>query len=292
MAKVRDPRGAARLEALQRLVIDLARKDFAARYPGFRSDPVVALICAYEEEANIGGVLERVPAEACGLSVTTLVVVDGGEDDTAAVAIESGAQVCVLPVNLGHGVALRVGYELALECGAQYVVTLDADGQNDPVEIPSLLQPVVDGCADFVVGSRRLGVDQTADWYRQAGVVFFAWLVNRLAGTTQRERGLTDTSNGFRALRATMVADVIGQLHQDQYQTAELLITCLSRGWRVTERPMVWHERASGTSKKGANLTYGLRYAAVVAGTWWRQRHAGQGRSAAEASPEPSSVSS
>jgi glycosyltransferase involved in cell wall biosynthesis len=192
----------------------------------------------------------------------------------------------VLPVNLGHGVALRVGYDLALAGGAQYVVTLDADGQNDPVEIPGLLQPVVDGTADFVVGSRRLGVDQTSDWYRQAGVLFFAWLVNRLAGTTDRNTRLTDTSNGFRALRTSMLADVIGQLHQDQYQTAELLITCLTRGWRVTERPMVWHERASGTSKKGANLAYGLRYAAVVTGTWWRQRHAGQAAPSAGPSAE------
>ena len=74
-------------------------------------------------------------------------------------------------------------------------------------------------------------------------------------------RELTDTSNGYRALRATMLSDVVGRLEQDQYQTAELLITCLSRGWRVAERPTVWHERLSGQSKKGGNLLYGFRYA-------------------------------
>lgn len=260
-------RAAARLRALQRLAIDAGREDFLRRHPSFSLPPVVALICAYEEEANLGAVLERVPEKACGLAVATLVVVDGGEDRTAQVAMEGGALTFVLPTNLGHGVALRVGYELCVSGGAQYVVTFDADGQNDPQELESMLQPLVDDDADFVVASRRLGVDETADRYRQLDVVWCSWLMNRLMGSD-----LTDTSNGYRALRATMLGDVVGRLEQDQYQTAELLITALSRGWRVAERPTVWHERASGTSKKGGNLVYGLRYATVILRTWRRQR--------------------
>ena len=58
------------------------------------------------------------PAKACGLEVTALVVVDGGEDDTAQVARDAGAVTFVFPVNLGHGVALRVGYELCVAGGA------------------------------------------------------------------------------------------------------------------------------------------------------------------------------
>jgi glycosyltransferase involved in cell wall biosynthesis len=257
----------ARLHKLQGLVVDLARKDFDERYPDLKLSPVVGLVCAYEEEANIGDVLRRVPREACGLEVTPLVVVDGGDDDTARVAADAGAVTFVFPVNLGHGVALRAGYDLCVSLGAQYVVTFDADGQNDPAELPQMLQPLVDDEADFVVASRRLGVDETSDTYRKWGVVFFARLMNLLTGAR-----LTDTSNGFRALRATMLADVKDRLEQDQYQTAELLITSIERGWRVTERPTVWHERASGTSKKGANVLYGFRYAAVVLRTWRRER--------------------
>ncbi len=202
-----------------------------------------------------------------GLAVTPVVVVDGGRDNTAEVARRAGAMTFVFPVNLGHGVALRVGYDLCLRGGAEYVVTLDADGQNDPGEMETMLGPLLDDTADFVVASRRLGVDETADRYRQLGVRVFSWLMNALTGAH-----LTDTSNGYRALRASMLSDVVGRLEQDQYQTAELLITCLERGWRVTERPTVWRERLSGTSKKGGNLVYGLRYAAVVVGTWLRER--------------------
>jgi glycosyltransferase involved in cell wall biosynthesis len=258
----------ARLAELQQLAIDVGHQDFSARYPAPLT-PVVALICAYEEEANLGPVLAKVPSEACGLAVTALVVVDGGTDRTEEVARASGAATFVLPVNLGHGVALRVGYRLCLHGGADYVITLDADGQNDPGELEVMLQPLVDDVADFVVASRRLGVDRTDDSYRKAGVVVFARIMNLLNGTH-----LTDTSNGYRGLRAAMLADVVDCLEQDQYQTAELLTTCARRGWRLTERPTVWHPRSSGRSKKGANLLYGLRYANVLWRTWWRERRA------------------
>jgi glycosyltransferase involved in cell wall biosynthesis len=256
-----------RVEGLEKFAVDEALRDFHARYGAVKLAPVVALICAYEEQDNLGDVLKAVPAEACGLPVAPLVIVDGGEDDTAKVALAAGAMTCVFPTNLGHGVALQVGYRLCVDGGARFVVTLDADGQNDPGELPDLLEPLVEGTADFVVASRRLGVDQTSDQVRRTGVVVFAWLMNKLTGSE-----LTDTSNGFRALRTEVLADVVDRLEQRQYQTAELLITAISRGWRVSERPTVWRPRASGTSKKGSNLWFGVRYAGVVLSTWLRER--------------------
>jgi glycosyltransferase involved in cell wall biosynthesis len=192
--------------------------------------------------------------------------VDGGDDRTNQVALEAGALTFTLRENLGHGYALRVGYSLAIELGADFVVTLDADGQNDPAEIPRMLEPLIDDEADFVLGSRRLGQDATSDRLRKAGVRVFSRVVTALGGAK-----LTDSSNGFRALRVLMLEDVVDRLTQPQYQTAELLITCLKRGWRVTERPVRWLPRASGTSKKGRNYLFGLRYARVVLGTWWRE---------------------
>ncbi|HVB92625.1 MAG TPA: glycosyltransferase family 2 protein [Acidimicrobiales bacterium] len=250
-----------------RQVIRRARQDFDQRYPGLKFSPVVGLICAYQEEENIGDVLANMPGTACGLALTTLVVVDGGADATDQVALRAGAVTFVLGENLGHGYALRVGYALGIELGAQFVVTLDADGQNDPTEIPGLLQPLVDDEADFVLASRRLGRDTTTDLFRKAGVRFFSLVISAVGGTW-----LTDSSNGYRALRATMLEDVTHRLSQAQYQTAELLMVCLKRGWRVVERPTVWLPRSSGTSKKGKNYLFGLRYARVVLTTWWRER--------------------
>jgi glycosyltransferase involved in cell wall biosynthesis len=250
-----------------RRVIEESRRDFDAAYPGLTFEPVVALVCAYEEEANIGAVLAAMPKEACGLAVTTLVVVDGGSDATDKVAQESGAVTFVLKENLGHGYALRVGYALCIEFGADYAVTLDADGQNDPSEIPVLLQPLVDDEADFVVASRVLGRDTTTDRFRKAGVRVFSSVLSAIGRTK-----LTDTSNGYRALRVRMLDDIAYRLVQTQYQTAELLIIAMRRGWRVTERPTVWLPRASGTTKKGKNWLFGVRYGRVVGETWWRMR--------------------
>jgi len=260
-----DARQAQRTAEIRAFITSLARADFAERYPECRVGPIVALIAAYQEEATIGDVLAAVPSEVDGQEVTTLVVVDGGDDKTYDIALASGALCARLPVNLGHGVALRLGYQLADELGARFVVTLDADGQNDPREIPGLLRPVLDGSADFVIGSRRLGVDETSDVVRRAGVVVYSALINRVIG-----QHLTDTSSGFRALRIEVLRDVV--LEQDQYQTAELIISAGRRGWRLAEQPTVWHPRAAGTTKKGSNLFFGVRYGTVILATWQRER--------------------
>lgn len=249
---------------MRRLGVELARRDFAERHPVPDFGPVLVLIASYLEAANVGDVVKAVPTDVDGLRTTTLVVIDGGDDGSEEIVSRNGGLWARLPANLGHGVALRLGYELAIQNGAQYVVTLDADGQNDPTEIPSLLAPLLEDRADFVIASRRLGVDRTTNQLRKVGVVFFAAVINKLTG-----QALTDTSNGFRALRAEVLKDV--DLEQDQYQTAELIISAARRGWRIDERPTVWHPRASGKSTKGSNLLYGPRYGAVIVRTWLRE---------------------
>ncbi|MGH3732971.1 MAG: glycosyltransferase family 2 protein [Acidimicrobiales bacterium] len=257
-----------RIARLREFAIAQARARYDVDYPDFAPEEMVASICAYEEEGNIGDVLKKMPGTIDDRPYTTFVVVDGGTDETAEIARSfPGVKVFEFPVNLGHGVALQVTYRYCIEKDVKYVVTLDADGQNDPQEMPNLLAPLLADTSDFVVASRVLGEDQTTDVVRKTGVHFFSFVMNRMTGAN-----LTDTSTGYRALRVTMLADVVDRLTQEQYQTAELLITALKRGWRASEVPTVWHPRASGTTKKGKNWLFGLRYARVVVGTWWRER--------------------
>jgi glycosyltransferase involved in cell wall biosynthesis len=260
-----DNRSARRQADLIWLATDLARQSFDERYGAVRFGPVVALLTAYEEERNIGDVLKAVPAFVGDLEVSTLVVVDGGTDGTARVTLDAGVYTCVLPVNLGQGAALRLGYSMASERGARYVVTIDADGQNDPAELEEMVKPLLDDEADMVIASRRLGVDETTDRLRRAGVKVYASAIN----TIIRQR-LTDSSNGYRAFRIELLDDIRPRLIQDQYQTAEVIITAGTRGWRITERPTVWHPRSSGTSKKGGNIFFGAQYAKVIVRTWLR----------------------
>ena len=239
--------------------------------------PVALVIAAYNEEGGVGPVIEALPRTLCGLAVEVIVVADGCVDATAKEADAADAVVCDVPVNRGQGAALRLGYRIAREGGAEYIVTTDADGQYNPAEIEAMLAPIIDGKADFVTGSRRMGSEETKDPVRRAGVRFFAVLVSLLTG-----QQISDTTFGMRAMRAEVTGAVL--LEQPQYQASELLIGVITHGYRVLEVPATIHKRQVGESKKGANplynlhipgvnnVFYGARFARVVLGTWWRER--------------------
>jgi glycosyltransferase involved in cell wall biosynthesis len=227
--------------------------------------PVAVVIAAYNEEGAIGPVIEALPSSVCGLGVAKIVVSDGAADGTVKESEAAGALVCDVPVNRGQGAALRLGYRLAREGGAKYIVTTDADGQYNPAEIERLLEPILAGEADFVTGSRRLGSEETRDPVRRLGVRVFALTISALTG--QR---ISDTTFGLRAMRAEVTGAVM--LEQPQYQAAELLIGVITHGYRVAERPATIHKRQVGKSKKGNNVFYGLHFAGVIGGTWLRER--------------------
>ncbi|HEV8151795.1 MAG TPA: glycosyltransferase family 2 protein, partial [Solirubrobacteraceae bacterium] len=166
-----------------------AVRRFEARHPGLELAPVVVVIAALDERGAIEDVVRRVPRPACGLPVDTIVVDDGSSDGTGEAAERAGALVARLERNCGHGVALRLGYALARDHGARYLVTLDGDGQWDPADLARVLEPVVRDQADFAIGSRVLGAAETDDRYRQVGVHVFSLLVRVLTGVR-----VTDTS--------------------------------------------------------------------------------------------------
>jgi glycosyltransferase involved in cell wall biosynthesis len=243
--------------------------DQATRLP-----PVAIVIAAFNEEGAIGPVVEGLPRTVGGLAAAAIVVSDGSVDATGKEAREAGALVCDVPVNRGQGAALRLGYRLAREGGADYIVTTDADGQYNPAEIEGLIAPILAGQADFVTGSRTLGSEETKDPVRKLGVRVFALTISVLTG--QR---ISDTTFGLRAMRAEVTSAVL--LEQPQYQASELLIGTITHGFRVAERPATIHRRQVGKSKKGNNAFYALSFAKVVFGTWWRERRRRQHRPAA-----------
>jgi glycosyltransferase involved in cell wall biosynthesis len=248
-------------------VTSAALKAFAESYPDLKLQPLVIVIAALNEAANIGAVLDEVPQQIGDIPVSLLVIDDGSTDGTTEVAQRHGALVCTLNANRGHGVALRLGYRIAREGGAQYIATLDGDGQWDPADLPAMVSLMQSGEADFVIGSRQLGQTENTDLFRNLGVKFFARVISQLTGSR-----LTDTSSGLRLMRAGLTGTVTQT--QPQYQTSELLIGALLQGYRVAEVPTVMRQRLSGESKKGRNLAYGLRYARVIGETYRRERRA------------------
>jgi putative flippase GtrA len=241
-----------------------ARCAFDAEFGDRTFSDLVVVIAALNEAGNLPDVLDEIPSIAAGVGLDVLVVDDGSDDETSQVARRHGAAVLRLSRNCGHGVALRAGYRAAWEHGARYIATLDADGQWDPADLPAMVRLVITGDADLVIGSRALGETRDTDAFRTLGVRAFSLLARLLTGAT-----VTDTSSGLRVMTPELLRNVTQT--QPQYQTSELVVGAALAGYSIAEVPTVMRPRISGTSRKGRNFAYGLRYARVMVGTWWRE---------------------
>lgn len=152
------------------------------------------MIAAFNEEASIGDVVRSLIPDYPHV----VVVDDGSADNTWDIARRSGAITLRHVVNRGQGAALQTGIEYSLRQGAQYVVTFDADGQHCADFIPRLLEPIVQGRAEIVLGSRFLADSSSVPWTRRlllSAAVLFTWMTS---GTR-----LTDAHNGMRAFSRT-----------------------------------------------------------------------------------------
>jgi hypothetical protein len=242
----------------------LAWEEFRqAKLPERFRDRIAILVPAFNEAENIGYVLDRMPAEVCGAPTSVLVVDDGSRDGTGDVAAEHGAAVARHVTNRGGGAALRTGYRLMVESGAEIVVTLDADGQHLPSEMERLVKPVLDGEVDVAHGSRVLGHADSNHFARELGIVFF----NRVVSFITRTK-VSDCSNGYRAVRTTVLPQLV--LRQEQFHTSEFMIEAIKRGIPAKEVPITVERRLHGHSKKPAVVRYGLGFANAIVRTWLR----------------------
>ncbi|MBS1887739.1 MAG: glycosyltransferase family 2 protein [Actinobacteria bacterium] len=256
--------GARNSRQLSAALEGLAWEEFRqAGLPARFKNRIAILIPAYNEGENIGVVLDQMPAEVCGVRTEVLVVDDGSRDGTGDVAAAHGALVARHVTNRGGGAALRTGYRLMVESGAQIVVTLDADGQHLPSEMPRLVEPVLSGEVDVAHGSRVLGHADRNTRARELGIVFF----NRLVSFITRTH-VTDCSNGYRAVRTTVLPQLV--LRQEQFHTSEFMIEAIKRGIPAKEVPITVEQRLHGHSKKPAVMRYGLGFANAIVRTWLR----------------------
>ena len=254
--------------ALRLLVEALAVETFRRERERLRESlpegPCIVVVSpAYNEAENVAGVIDAIPEEIEGYPVVSIVVDDASEDDTAEAAREAGAIVVRNPIRRGGGLALRVGYEVAAKLNAEIVVSIDADGQHLPEEMPILVKPVVAGDADMVNGSRLLGEFERESVIRHVGVHFFSWIVSAMTG--QR---LTDPSSGYRATRADVLRRFV--LEQAQFWTSELLIEGLRHRIRLKEVPITIRARTGGKSKKPKSFRYGWNFSKAILKTWLR----------------------
>jgi glycosyltransferase involved in cell wall biosynthesis len=148
---------------------------------------VVALIPAWNEATRIAPIIEEARRH-----VPVLVVDDGSVDATPEVAEAAGATVVRHPENRGKGAALQTGFQWVLDHDYDAVITLDADGQHDPTEIPRFLTALEEEAGDLIIGERRFS---EMAWPRPVTTRFGAWILSLALGTR-----VTDNQSGYRLL--------------------------------------------------------------------------------------------
>jgi len=204
------------------------------------SHGLLVVIPARNESACIGDVVREVRGALPQADV--LVVDDGSSDSTAALAAQAGAIVTRLPVNLGVGGAMRLGFRYGRDHGYQAVVQVDADGQHDPRYVPKLLDALAE--ADLVIGARFAGEGE----YRVRGPRRWAMGLLSLVLSWLAGARLTDTTSGFRAANHRAI-ELFARFYPVEYlgDTVETVVTACRRGLRVRQVPVAMRRRLAGT---------------------------------------------
>jgi glycosyltransferase involved in cell wall biosynthesis len=191
------------------------------------SEKICVLIPAYNAQWTLGAVLK----EIVPLEVDTVVVDDGSSDETGRVASEHGVQLLKHSLNLGKGAALRTGFQSILRKDYRVVITLDADGQHDPAEIPFLLKIFESVKPDILIASRAAEFGKMTflrRFWNRLGVKAVARLCHS---------DITDSQSGFRLIRIEVLKEV--DLSTSRFETElELLIKACKKGFGVLSVPI------------------------------------------------------
>jgi glycosyltransferase involved in cell wall biosynthesis len=213
---------------------------------------IVAVIPAYNEETRIASVIRA----AFAFVSVVIVVDDGSQDRTAEVARDAGAIVLVHPENSGSGAATMTGVEAARHMHSDIIVTLDADGQHDPKDIPALLKPAAEGRADIVFAN-RFGQRNRIPLVRR-----LANGMGNLITFVVTGRWVSDSQCGFKVFGPKAVAQLDLRMSGFEYCT-EIVRESVQRHWRVVQIPtkVVYSEY---TMAKGQSFANGIRTALKI----------------------------
>jgi len=189
------------------------------------SPKILALIPAYNEGAAV-----RVVAEHSARFLPVLVVDDGSSDDTLLHARASGVEVLEQKPNQGKGAALRAGFRLALERGYAAVLTLDADGQHDPQEIPAFLTAFQAQSPDLIIGARDFSQMPPARRVGNSlGRAMFSWAMGA---------DIPDNQSGYRLISRGLMENLLASQQQGYEFEVEMIAVCVREGMKLAWVPI------------------------------------------------------
>jgi glycosyltransferase involved in cell wall biosynthesis len=212
---------------------------------------VVVGIPAFNEEHTIA----RIILEAQKSADKVIVCDDGSTDYTAKIAESLGADVVRHEKNGGYGASIKSLFLRAHELNADVFVTLDADGQHEPNEIPIVIKPIIEGEADVVIGSRFVDKNGTAEMplYRQLGAKLITKMVNGSA-----KNGVTDSQSGFRAY-SHIALDRLSFFEDGMGASVEILLKASKNDLRIVEVPSTCkYNTGEGNTSSEHPVTHGM----------------------------------
>ena len=189
---------------------------------------VIIGIPAFNEEKNIGPIVAKLKKKYDQVIVCD----DGSSDMTETIASSLGAHVVKHNKNLGYGSAIKTIFNEARKLEGDVLVTFDADGQHQILEIDSVLQPIFENKADIVIGSRFLGETKDLPRYRKIGIKTITGLTNVMTGSK-----ITDSQSGFRAYSKKVLKE-ISPTESGMGISTEILIKASKKEMRIVEVPI------------------------------------------------------
>ncbi|MEM3713428.1 MAG: glycosyltransferase family 2 protein [Nitrososphaeria archaeon] len=214
---------------------------------------IIACIPAYNEEKSIAKVIIQTKKY-----VNKIIVCDDGSVDmTADIAEALGAIVLKHTKNMGKGSALKTLLQYAKQLNPDIVVTLDADNQHDPNDIPKLLKPIMEGKADLVIGSRYvLGSKTETPLYRRVGLKIINWLSGK--------KRVKDTQSGFRAYPLKTI-DLMLQCESKGYSIeAEQLALAIKNKLKILEIPVTIKYKGIEKPSKKNPIKHGMELVGIA----------------------------
>lgn len=211
---------------------------------------LLIIIPAYNEEKNLGGVLEQLRSDEIAAIADVLVMNDASTDRTEEVALDHGVACVTHVFNLGYGGGLQIGYQYAVRQGYRYVIQMDADGQHDICNIPVLYRALTEGAVeerpDIVLGSRYMDGDNSyhAGALKNIAYAWFRLIIKAMTGVR-----IADPTTGLQGLSHRTVEFYSRYNHfDDRFPDANMLVQMLLLGFKVKQVPAVMHYRTEGTS--------------------------------------------
>jgi glycosyltransferase involved in cell wall biosynthesis len=201
---------------------------------------VLIVIPAHNEEKTIAAVITKL--QQIVPQFDRVIVNDGSQDNTSKVVDELGEKQLRLPCNVGYGSALQTGLKYALIQDYDIIISMDADGQHQPEDVPRLVEALLKSNADMVIGSRFCeGQVYNTPFSRRIGQLLFSHLTRLFL-----DHRIYDTSSGFKALRAAACEVVVNGIFMDFH--IETIVHMSLQNLKIVEFPVTVLERTSGQS--------------------------------------------